>query len=201
MRDPSLSLLLCAAISWLGGCSGPEAASPTTPAASAAAPSASAAPPSASAAPPSASATSVIPQATATATAELTPGDRVRGEPVSCNDSIGYSGTELKPWPERALPDLRRDLVEPGGFNTSGIVVRHFIPVGCPKGAMCKPQPNAYLQLGEKLKDPEHTLTLETGAPKSHPIGTKLKVSVVLCDKRSFSSGTVNHGLLVAARR
>ena len=127
---------------------------------------------------------------------------RAEGAAVACDAAHGFSSTSLEAWPVRDLPLLRRDLVKPGGFNSEGVVVSHFVPKGCPTPhSPCKPEPPPYLVLAERARDPEHTMVLVVDKPTTFPVGTQWRVSVVVCGERNYGASTVNQGYLVAALR
>lgn len=90
--------------------------------------------------------------------------------------------------------------MDPSAFDTEGWVVRHFVPIACPPKAICKPQPPPYLVLGDAEKDPQSSLLLETPKPGAFPVGTKLEVSVGLCNTQTYG-GQTNEGHLLAAVR
>jgi hypothetical protein len=123
----------------------------------------------------------------------------VPGVDVSCPGTASEPTIgKLVDFTLKSVGSLARELVTPGGFTTEGYVIRSFVPVPCPPKATCKPQPPPYIVVGEKASKPSYELVLETPKPSWFPIGTRLHVSMVLCNTKTYG-GRTNEGRVLAA--
>lgn len=193
---PKHSLVLLPVVCLLMGCSTSKPPSATTPTA-APAPTPTPAPTPAivaSNAPPELSNPEESNEDWAPDAVRTVPGVDVSCPGTASEPEIG----KLVDFTLKSLRSLGRELVTPGGFTTEGYVIRTFVPVPCPPKATCKPQPPPYIVVGEKASKPSYELVLETPKPSWFPIGTRLYVSVVLCNTKTYG-GRTNEGRVLAA--